>query len=96
MNMDTQIAFWIAQSISIVTTVIAVLCMQLKNMNWILICQITANALAGTTYFFLDGSTDVCNIFCGYFGENRSTCSPSTTALPKPNATLAIPSSARS
>ena len=55
--MDPQVAFWIAQSISIVTTVIAVLCMQLKNMNWILICQITANALAGTTYFFLDGKS---------------------------------------
>ena len=55
--MNPQIAFWIAQSISIVTTVIAILCVQLKNMNWILVCQITANFLAGTTYLFLDGKS---------------------------------------
>ena len=55
--MNEQVAFWIAQSISIVTTVIAILCVQLKKMNWILICQISANFLAGTTYFFIDGKS---------------------------------------
>ena len=29
--MDPQVAFWIAQSISVVTTVLAILCMQLKK-----------------------------------------------------------------
>ncbi len=55
--MDSQTAFWIAQSISIVTTVIAILCMQLKKMNWILVCQIASNFLAGLTYLFLDGKS---------------------------------------
>ena len=55
--MNPQIAFWIAQSISVVTTIIAILCMQLKKMNIILIFQIAANALAGMTYFFLDGKS---------------------------------------
>lgn len=55
--MDPQVAFWIAQSISVVTTIIAILCMQLKKMNIILIFQIAANALAGMTYFFLDGKS---------------------------------------
>ena len=53
--MDPQVAFWIAQSISVVTTVIAILCMQLKKMNMILICQITSNFLAGLTYLLLGG-----------------------------------------
>ena len=53
--MDPQVAFWIAQSISVVTTLIAILCMQLKKMNMILLCQITSNFLAGMTYLLLGG-----------------------------------------
>jgi hypothetical protein len=53
--MDPQVAFWIAQSISVVTTLIAILCMQLKKMNMILLCQITSNFLAGLTYLLLGG-----------------------------------------
>ena len=37
---------------------------------------------------------DVCSTCLGYLGENLSTWSPSTTALPSPNATFTIPSSA--
>ena len=57
--MNPQTAFWIAQGISVVTTVIAILCMQLKKMKAILICQLLANTLAGLTYFFLDGKSGI-------------------------------------
>ena len=46
--------FYIAQGISIVTALVAILSMQLKNMKSILIFQITANLLAASTYFLLD------------------------------------------
>ena len=57
--MDSQTAFFIAQGISVVTTVVAILCMQLKKMNAILICQLAANLLAALTYLFLDGKSGV-------------------------------------
>ena len=47
--------FYIAQGISIVTALVAILSMQLKNMKSILIFQITANLLAASTYFLLGG-----------------------------------------
>ena len=53
--MNPQVAFWIAQSISIFTALIAILSLQLKNMKAILACQITANLLAGSTYVLLGG-----------------------------------------
>ena len=49
---DSQTAFFIAQGIGIVTTVVAILCLQLKNMNAILICQLIANTLAALSYLF--------------------------------------------
>lgn len=53
--MNEQVAFWIAQSISIFTALIAILSLQLKNMKAILVCQISANLLAGSTYILLGG-----------------------------------------
>ena len=47
--------FYIAQGISIVTALVAILSMQLKNMKSILVFQITANLLAASTYFLLGG-----------------------------------------
>ena len=41
--------FYIAQGISIVTALVAILSMQLKNMKSILVFQITANLLAAST-----------------------------------------------
>ena len=45
--------FYIAQGISILTAIIAILSMQLKSMKGILITQIIANLLASSTYFVL-------------------------------------------
>ncbi len=47
--------FYIAQGISVLTALTAVLTMQFKNMKWILLGQITANLLTGVTYFLLGG-----------------------------------------
>ena len=49
---DVQTAFWIAQGIGVVTTVVAIMCLQLKNMTAILICQLAANTLAALSYLF--------------------------------------------
>ena len=49
---DVQTAFLIAQAIGVVTTVVAILCLQLKNMTAILICQLAANTLAAFSYLF--------------------------------------------
>jgi uncharacterized protein YybS (DUF2232 family) len=46
--------FYVAQGISILTAIVAILSMQLKSMKNILITQITANLLAASTYFLLD------------------------------------------
>lgn len=53
--MDTQTAFWIAQSISVLTALIAILSLQFKSMRLILVSQIFANLLAGSTYILLGG-----------------------------------------
>ena len=47
--------FYIAQVISIFTTIVAVAFLQCKNMKWILLGQLTANLLTGLTYFLLGG-----------------------------------------
>ena len=47
--------FYIAQAISVLIAVVAVLMMQFKSMKLILIGQITANLLSAATYFLLDG-----------------------------------------
>lgn len=53
--LNEQTAFIIAQAISIVTALIAILSLQLKNMKAILVCQIASNLLAGSTYILLGG-----------------------------------------
>lgn len=50
-------AFYIAQGISILTGLTAVLTMQFKGMNKILFGQILANLLTASTYFLLGGIT---------------------------------------
>lgn len=49
--------FWIAQGISIVTGILAIIMMQLKNMKAILAFQITVNLIASTNYLLMDGDT---------------------------------------
>ena len=45
--------FYVAQGISILTAIVAIMSMQLKSMKGILISQIIANLLASSTYFVL-------------------------------------------
>lgn len=47
--------FYIAQIISILTAIVAIISMQMKSMKGILITQISANLLASSTYFLLGG-----------------------------------------
>ena len=47
--------FYIAQGISILTAITAVIAMRLKNMKGILIGQILANLFTASTYFLLGG-----------------------------------------
>ena len=47
--------FYIAQGISVLTGVVAVLMMQFKDMKKILVGQILANLLTASTYFLLGG-----------------------------------------
>lgn len=49
--------FYIAQGISVLTALTAVITMQLKKMEWILIGQILANLLTAATYFLLGGAS---------------------------------------
>ena len=53
--MDPQIAFYIAQGISIGTGIMAIAMMQLKSMKLILVFQILTNLLASSNYLLLDG-----------------------------------------
>lgn len=55
--MDPQIAFFIAQGISVVTGILAILLMQFKNMKTILLFQIIVNLLASSNYLLLGGDT---------------------------------------
>lgn len=47
--------FYIAQIISVLTAIVAILSMQMKSMKGVLITQISANLLAASTYFLLGG-----------------------------------------
>jgi hypothetical protein len=55
--MDPQIAFFIAQGISVATGIMAIVMMQLKSMRLILVFQILTNLLASSSYLFLDGKS---------------------------------------
>ena len=49
------VAFYIAQGISVLTCIVAILMMQWKTMKKILMGQIAANLLTASTYFLLGG-----------------------------------------
>ena len=55
--MDPQVAFFIAQGISVITGIMAIVMMQLKSMRVILIFQILTNLFASSSYLFLDGKS---------------------------------------
>jgi hypothetical protein len=55
--MNQEVAYYIAQGISVATAVIAILSVQLKNMKGILVTQLIGNFLASSTYFLLGGFT---------------------------------------
>lgn len=55
--MDAELAFYIAQGISIVTGVLAIVMMQLKNMKTILLFQIIVNLMASFNYLLLGGDS---------------------------------------
>ena len=55
--MDEVTAFYLAQGISIITGVLAIILMQFKNMKMILLFQIIVNLLAGVNYLLLGGDT---------------------------------------
>lgn len=50
-----ELEFYIAQIISIFTTIVAIVFLQCKSMKWILLGQLTANLLSSLTYFLLGG-----------------------------------------
>ncbi len=55
--MNPEVAFYIAQGISVITAIIAILSVQLKNMKGILVTQLIGNSMAASTYFLLGGFT---------------------------------------
>ena len=55
--MNYETAYLIAQLISVVTGVLAIILMQLKNMKTILLFQIIVNLLAASNYLLLGGDT---------------------------------------
>ena len=55
--MDPILAFWLAQSISVIAGVLAVVMMQLKNMKLILLFQVLINLIASTNYLLMDGGS---------------------------------------
>ena len=57
--MNPQVVFYIAQGISVITGIFAIIMMQLKNMKTILLFQIIVNATALSNYFLLGGNTGV-------------------------------------
>ena len=57
--MDPQVAFYIAQGISVLTGILAMIMMQLKNMKMVLLFQIIVNTTTLTNYFLLGGDTGV-------------------------------------
>ena len=55
--MDPQVAFILAQCISVGTGIMAIALMQFKNMKLILLFQVLVNLLASTNYLLLDGGS---------------------------------------
>lgn len=55
--MSREVAFWIAQGISIFTGILAILMMQFKNMKTILLFQIIVNLTASINYLLLGGDS---------------------------------------
>lgn len=55
--MNPTLAFWIAQGISIVAAILAIIMLQLKNMKVILLFQVLINLIASTNYLLLDGGS---------------------------------------
>ena len=55
--MDAQTAFWVAQGISIVTGILAIVLKQMKEMKKILILEVVANSLAMLNYIFVGGDS---------------------------------------
>ena len=53
--MDAQTAFIIAQAISIITGVVAIVLKQMKTMRMILLFEVIANLLASSNYLLLGG-----------------------------------------
>ena len=49
--------FYIAQGISVVVTILALISMQFKNLKMVLAFQIILNLLCATTYLLLDGNS---------------------------------------
>ena len=56
-NMNPEILPYVVNGISMITAVIAILSVQLKNMKGILATQIIGNTLAASTYFLVGGFT---------------------------------------
>ena len=55
--MDAQVAFWVAQGISIITGILAIVLKQMKEMKKILILEVVANSLATLNYVFVGGDS---------------------------------------
>ena len=57
--MNPQTAFYVAQGISVLTGILAIIMMQLKNMKMVLLFQIIVNTTTLSNYFLLGGDTGV-------------------------------------
>lgn len=55
--MNPTVAFWIAQGISVLTGILAIVMMQFKNMKTILLFQIIVNLTASLNYLLLGGDS---------------------------------------
>ena len=55
--MDEELAFYIAQGISVLCGILAIIMMQMKNMKTILIFQIIVNLTASLNYLLLGGDS---------------------------------------
>lgn len=55
--MPEDVAFWIAQGISVLTGILAIIMMQMKNMKTILFFQIVVNLTASLNYLLLGGDS---------------------------------------
>ena len=55
--MPHEVAFWLAQGISVLTGILAIIMMQMKNMKTILLFQIIVNLTASLNYLLLGGDS---------------------------------------